>query len=349
MYKVGIVGFGVVGKRRLQCIQSHPKLAPVAVCDQSAGEMDAMPSGVRTFSDYRTLLEQDLDIIFVCITNDISPAVTKIALEKGRHVFCEKPPGRTLEDVVSVMRTHNRVPSLKLKYGFNHRYHDSVIDALEIIRNNSLGKIINARGIYGKSKNSNWRTERAKAGGGILLDQGIHMVDLIRLFIGEVVDVKSFISNSFWNHDVEDNAYALLRSEDGVVAVLHSSATQWQHRFNLELTFQKGAVILDGILSGSKSYGDETITVVHRSVSDHVSPNEERKKYSEDRSWQREIDEFVDTIEFDREVKNGSILDSLKTMHVVYQIYCADDDWQKQWQLTDYVSEDVWASFRRAN
>ena len=99
--------------------------------------------------------------------------------------------------------------------------------------------MINARGVYGKSQlvtfgQSSWRTERELAGGGVLLDQGIHMVDLIRLFCGEFTEVYSFVSNDVWRHDVEDNAYALMRSDRNAIAMLHSSATQWRHRFNLE-------------------------------------------------------------------------------------------------------------------
>ena len=129
-------------------------------------------------------------------------------------------------------------------YGFNHRYHDSVMDAIKIIHNNDLGEVISLRGIYGKSKiinyKSNWRTKRSIAGGGILLDQGIHMVDMMRLFGGEFVDVHSFVSNNFWKHDVEDNAYAIMKTDNGVVAMLHSSATQWRHRFNLEINLSRG-------------------------------------------------------------------------------------------------------------
>lgn len=129
-------------------------------------------------------------------------------------MFCEKPPGRTVDEVRQVIAVERRHPGLKLMYGFNHRYHDSVRDALEILRTGQLGRVIGMRGVYGKSKlvtftQPLWRTKREIAGGGVLLDQGIHMVDLMRLFAGEFVDVHSFISNSRWGYDVEDNAYAL--------------------------------------------------------------------------------------------------------------------------------------------
>ena len=142
---------------------------------------------------------------------------------------------KDIEDVISCEKKH---PTLKLMYGFNHRYHDSVQDALKILSSGELGSIINIRGVYGKAKmitfnQPDWRTKREISGGGVLLDQGIHMVDLMRLFGGEFIDVYSFISNNHWGYDVEDNAYAIMRSSSGVVAMLNSSATQWRHRFGM--------------------------------------------------------------------------------------------------------------------
>ena len=257
--KVGIAGYGVVGKRRRETIDQHPALRTTAVCDRVFPDDGVFPDGVRYYTHYKRLLQEDLDVLFVCMTNDIAPEVTIAGLEKGLHVFCEKPPGRDLSDIARVIACEKKQPNLRLKYGFNHRYHDSVREALRIIKNQELGSLINMRGVYGKSKiisfDSDWRTKRALAGGGILLDQGIHMVDLMRLIAGEFIDVHSFISNSYWHHDVEDNAYALMRTADGVVALLHSSATQWRHRFQLDITLSRGMIILSGILSGTKSYG----------------------------------------------------------------------------------------------
>ena len=118
-------------------------------------------------------------------------------LEKGYHVFCEKPPGRNVNDIDKVIKVENKNKSLKLMYGFNHRYHYSVRDAIKIVKSKEFGKVISLRGLYGKSKLLNfatdWRTNRKYSGGGILLDQGIHMVDLIRLFGGDFNQITSFI------------------------------------------------------------------------------------------------------------------------------------------------------------
>jgi len=341
--KVGIAGYGVVGKRRRKAIDQHPALETVAVCDRVFLEDGKFEDGVRFYKSYKDLLKEKLDILFVCLTNDIAPGVTISGLEKGLHVFCEKPPGRDLNDIARVIACEKKHPGLKLKYGFNHRYHDSVREALRIIKAGELGQLISMRGVYGKSAiisfDSDWRTSRALAGGGILLDQGIHMVDLMRLFAGEFTDIHSFVSNSFWHHDVEDNAYALMRTSSGVVAMLHSSATQWRHRFQLEITLAKGMIILSGILSGSKSYGAETILVAYADKDDAGDPREMTTRYNRDNSWWDEICDFVDDIEKKQPVMEGSSKDALETMRLVYRIYCADAEWRDKYNLDDKVPQ----------
>jgi|TARA_B100001971_G_scaffold214989_1_gene256127 predicted dehydrogenase len=363
--RVGIAGYGVVGKKRRISIDNHSNMQTIAVCDvrfRDDGTMIASESvqeayeelenssmekicvgtiedGVHFSNNYRYLLEKyPLDILFVCLPNYLSTEVTIAGLEKGMHVFCEKPPGRTVEDVRNVIEVEKRYPHLKLKYGFNHRYHGSVKKAKKIIEQNEFGSIINFHGIYGKSIMEpfvgHWRAKRKYSGGGILLDQGIHMLDMFRYFCGDFEEVKSFVSNRYWNYDVEDNAYAILRNKNGTVAMIHSSATQWQHSFKLEITLKKGYMELSGILSGSKSYGQERLIIVPRQENSIVgSLKEEVISYIQDTSWNDEVVEFADLIVNDKPVENGSSYDALKVMELVYSIYCADSEWKNNYNI----------------
>lgn len=337
--KVGIAGYGIVGKRRRLVIDAHPDLELAAVCDQLFAGDGVMDDGIRFYKSYRTLLSEKLDVLFVCMTNDMNAEVTIAGLDSGAHVFCEKPPGRSLREVSHVVRAHKSRPKQCLMYGFNHRYHESVRDALRVAQSGELGAIINMRGVYGKSQiytfsQSDWRSNRALAGGGVLLDQGIHMVDLMRLFAGEFDVVSSVISNSHWGYEVEDNAYALMKTSSGVVAMLNSSATQWRHRFNLDINFEKGSLILGGLLTGTKSYGAETLTV---SVTDHLNsngdPREQVTRYNRDDSWELEVKEFIDCILTQRDVKVGNVFDAFKTMELVSKIYYADSAWRKKFNI----------------
>ena len=339
--KVGIAGFEVVGRRRKDCIERHPQMQVVAVCDQSFEGEGTLPDGTRYFRDYRRLLAEGLDALIVCLTNDIAAEVTIAGLESGMHVFCEKPPGRSVEDIVRVISHERRHPGLKLMYGFNHRYHESVQESLAIMRSGELGKVINMRGVYGKAKlitfnQPDWRTRREIAGGGVLLDQGIHMVDLMRLLGGDFTEVHSFVSNSHWGYDVEDNAYALMRTAEGVVGMLNSSATQWRHRFHLDINLDRGSLILGGILSGTKSYGAETLTVVRADPdNDRGDPKEVITRYNRDPSWDEEMRAFADSVLNDKPVQSGTSDDALRTMQLVFKIYYADPAWRKAFNIQD--------------
>jgi len=339
--KVGIAGYGVVGKRRRDCVDQHPKLQMVAVCDRMFSGSGVMEDGLKYYSNYQQLLKEELDILIVCLTNEIAPEVTIMGLKKGLHVFCEKPPGRDVSDIVRVIDIEKKNPDLKLMYGFNHRYHDSVQDALQIMRSGELGKVINMRGVYGKAKlitfnQPDWRTKREIAGGGVLLDQGIHMVDLMRLFGGNFTEVHSFVSNGHWGYDVEDNAYALMRTDDGVVGMLNSSATQWRHRFNLDINLEKGSIILGGILSGTKSYGAETLTVAKADPdNDKGDPIEHITRYNQDPSWYKEISVFADSILTGQPVSSGTSYDALQTMKMIYKIYYSDIKWRDKYNIQD--------------
>ncbi|MBU3598272.1 Gfo/Idh/MocA family protein [Polynucleobacter bastaniensis] len=339
-YRVGIAGYGIVGKRRHECINKIPDFEVKAICDRNILQESAKVDDIKYFSNYLDMLEEDLDVIIVCLTNDIASLVTIAGLKKGAHVFCEKPPGRTVQDILNVRIEEAKYPNLKLMYGFNHRYHESVQYALKILDTKELGNILSIRGVYGKAKlitfnQPDWRTKRDIAGGGVLLDQGIHMLDIMRLFCGEFIEVCSHISNSHWGYDVEDNAYALMKTGEGIVGMIHSSATQWRHRFNLDINLEKGSLILGGLLTGTKSYGAETLTIIKADPdNDRGDPWEQTIRYNKDPSWDNEMQVFTKCITQNLNINFGSSFDALKTMELVNNIYKSDKNWSNKFKIT---------------
>jgi len=332
--KVGICGFGVVGKIRYENICKSNKYKVIGICDKRI-KKNYTYNKINFSNSIYKLLKLNLDAIFICVTNDVAAKYTIISLSYGLHVFCEKPPAVNVSELKKVGRIFYKNISLKLKYGFNHRYHSSVINSLKLLKSNKFGKIVSLSGVYGKSSfepwkgQGNWRIKRKKSGGGILLDQGIHLVDLIRLFGGEFTEIKSFISNDHWKNEIEDNAYSIMRSKQGVIATVHSSATQWEHLFELKIILEKGFINLKGILSGSKSYGSENLIVGRKN-----SKKLKIKKYifNKDYSWKKEIDEFANAIIYDKKINNGTFEDALKTMDLVFRIYKSDYKWRKKFQ-----------------
>ena len=331
--KVGIIGFGKMGRIRKKIIDSNPNLILEGICDISPPNKK---TSINFCYNYHDLLKKDIDAVFVCTPNKFSPEIVVSALKNKKHVFCEKPPGRTLEDVKNIIKSEKKNNGLKLKFGFNHRYHDSVIEAKSIIDSGRLGKILWMRGIYGKSGGNNfekiWRSDREIAGGGILLDQGIHMVDLFRMFCGEFQEVKSLVTNFPRNLNVENDAFAILRNKKNQMAMLHSSSTQWKHKFSLEISLEEGYINLYGILSSTRSYGQgERLVTARKQFEDEGfafgNPQENVTYFNQDRSWEREIDDFVDCIENNKKIIVGSSTDALKSMELVYKIYQADSRW----------------------
>ena len=337
--KVGIAGYGVVGKTRHRSIDSNTSYQITAISESSQEARKFIPAGIKIYNDYKSLIASaDIDVIFISLPNQFASEAACLSLQKGLHVFCEKPPARTYAELLEVEKQSLKFPKLKLMYGFNHRFHLSVEEAKLLIDSNSLGRLINMKGVYGKSQmisfnQTDWRTNREASGGGILLDQGIHMLDLMRYLSGEnFTEVFSIIDNAFWNFDVEDNAYVLMKSPKGLVSQLHSSATQWRHVFNLEITLERGSLILGGLLTGSKSYGDETLTVITSDPSkDNGMPKESTSKYNKDVSWDNEIKYFANSLASNTSIERGSIKDALETMKLIEIIYKADPIWKEKY------------------
>lgn len=279
--RIGIVGFGVVGKRCCIFIDVYFVLETVVVCDRIFEDQGVFEDDVGYHVWYQGLLGENFDFLFVCMTNDMVFEVIIVGLEQGLHVFCEKLLGRDVSDIVWVIVCEKAYFGFKFKYGFNYCYHDSVCDVFIIVGFGYFGWVINLCGVYGKSKfisfgaHFDWCIECAVVGGGIFLDQGIYMVDLMCLFVGEFIDIHSFVVNDYWYYDVEDNVYVLMRIKDGVVVMFYFMVIQWCHRFVLDIILECGVVIFSGIFSGSKSYGAEIMMVACVVGDDQGDPDEE--------------------------------------------------------------------------
>jgi len=327
MIRVAIAGYGKIGQVRATEIEKNEHTELVGVYDIKRPEK--LSDGVAFCDSYEELLALDIDAVFVCAFNNVLADYTTLALKAGKHVFCEKPPARTSEELKSVMETQKE-SDLVLKYGFNHRYHYSVMEAKKIIESGSMGKLLWLRGVYGKAGSidyhKNWRNYREYSGGGILIDQGIHMLDLMRYFSGEdFKHINSFVTTSYWDIEAEDNAFAIMQSDNRVTAMLHSSATQWQHKFLLEMCFEEGYINLDGILSGTRSYAPEKLVVGRREFEDITfamgKPKESTVWFENDDSWKLEVDEFVNAILGKASIQNGTSQDAYETLKLVERIY----------------------------
>ena len=332
--KIGIVGLGKMGLIREKTIQENDETILISGTDPNPPTNGF--KNMQFLPDYKSVINSGVDAVFVCTPNKYIPEVVVEALDAGKHVFCEKPPGASMADIEKIMEAEKRNPGKILKVGFNHRYHFGIMEAKKIIDSGKYGKILWMRGIYGKAEGAGgpdeWRHDPDLAGGGILFDQGIHVIDLFRHFIGEFTEIKSMCTTAYWDYPLEDNAFALLRNDNGQIAMIHSSYTQWKHRFSLEIFMEDGYVIVEGMPSGTRSYRDEWIIQGRKHTGFAIgNPPEESTFCNTDPSWELELKEFVNCIKNGIPVSNGTSNDAYETMRLVFGIYEADNTFmQKQ-------------------
>ena len=328
MLNIAIIGMGKIGKVRANTVKENKETNLIAIFDIDKKQLEGYDDAIKFDNIDNIFKIENLDAVIICTFNKYAPTYTIKALKSNLHVFCEKPPARTADELREVIKEESK-KELVLKYGFNHRYHQSVMEAKKLIENGVFGKLLWMRGVYGKAGGNqyenNWRNDRDESGGGILIDQGIHMLDLMRFFGGEFEEVKSMVSTNYWDVSVEDNAFAIMQTKDNVLASIHSSATQWRHKFLLEMSFEDGYINLEGILSGTRSYGDETLCISKRQFEDDTfamgKPREEKIFFDTDNSWYLELKEFVECIKEKKKAYNGNSEDALKVMELIETIY----------------------------
>jgi predicted dehydrogenase len=321
---VGIIGYGKMGQIRHEAIDELGVANVVAISEPETKDIKTV---LPNLSHEEIINNSDIDVVIVCTPNYLNKELTIRALNAGKHVFCEKPPAFTENDMHEIREAESK-SNKKLMYGFNHRHHDSVIKMKQIVDNNEFGKVLWMRGRYGKSVTEDyyneWRAKKELAGGGILIDQGIHMLDLFLHLGGGFDVVKGEVSNLYWNLDVEDNAFVILKnSNNGLVASLHSTMTQWRHLFSLEVFMEKGYMVLNGLITSSMSYGKEVLTIAkNRSAAPAATWEDEFKtQYMSNNSWKYEMSHFFDAINNDTEVTIGSSEDALKLMSIIDKVY----------------------------
>ena len=325
MYKVGIVGAGFVGRRRAEVAGAHPDTKVALIYDlqeRTAGEV-AAECGAEVAASWEELVAADLDIAVVATTHDALAPISTAALAAGKHVLCEKPMGRNPEEgrlAVEAAQVAGRV----LKVGYNHRYHPAIQKVYQVCAAGEIGPLMSIRGRYGHGGrpgyDREWRAIPEKAGGGELLDQGAHLIDLAKWLLGDFAEVKGYVETHFWDmKPLEDNAYGLFRTEAGQVASLHVSWTQWKNLFSFEVFGRDGYVSAEGL---GRSYGLEH-AIVGRRKAEGGAPDIERFDFpEEDRSWELEWADFLQGISGEG-VPLSSGGEALETLEWIYRLYRA--------------------------
>jgi predicted dehydrogenase len=297
---VGIVGMGLIGARRAQFVREDgaAELVGVADADLERSASASREFGCGVYGGWQDLVAAPgVDALIVATSNDMLATITMAALDAGKHVLCEKPAGRSVEEARQMFDTAERA-GRTLAFGFNHRHTAGVLKAREIVDAGGIGSLLWIRARYGHGARpgfeKEWRADPARAGGGELLDQGVHLIDLAQALLGPVERAYGVMRTMAWPiQPLEDNAFCLLEHAARRVTHFHASMTQWKNMFSFEICGDQGVVTVDGL---GGSYGKERVTWQRRRP-ESGPPIEESFEFDDGLgSWQREWRAFLDAV-----------------------------------------------------
>jgi predicted dehydrogenase len=320
---IAIIGCGLIGRKRAAALSAGDLVVCCDVNRERAESLAATRPGCAVSSDWsRAIHQTNVDAVVVATSHDWLAEITVEAARAGKHVLVEKPGARRSGELDAAERAARDTGAL-VRVGFNHRYHRAFRKAREIFETGALGELMFIRGRYGHGGRPGyereWRAQPERSGGGELVDQGVHLIDLSRWFLGDFCSVLGRTRTCFWNMPVEDNAFLLLETERHQTAFLHASWTEWKNLFSFEIAGRVGKLEISGL---GGSYGLERLTWYK--MSPELGPPETLAwEYPmADDSWEAECAAFLEDLRLGRQPRPG-ISDAQATLRIVEQVYAA--------------------------
>ena len=320
-YGVAIIGCGAMARRRAAALAGARLVACADVKMERAEALARTGPHAMASHDWRTVISRsDIDVVIVATHNESLAEISYAAVDASKHVLVEKPGARSVAEIDAILEGVRRRPRLVL-VGFNHRYHPALRKARELVDAGALGELMFVRGRYGHGGrvgyDKEWRADPMLAGGGELIDQGVHLIDLSRWFLGDFAAVTGFAHTYFWQMPVDDNAFLLLRTSRDRTAFLHVSCTEWKNLFSLEIYGRDGKLHVEGL---GGSYGVERLAY-YRMLPEMGPPETTIWEYPlGDQSWALEFAEFLDDIRLDRAPSAG-LADARAALAVVEEVH----------------------------
>jgi len=319
--KFGIIGCGLIGKKRAAALKPGQLLY---ACDLEASRAENLAQtapGAQAVTDFRKVLaDSRVDAVVIATMNSLLAPIALESAAAGKHVLVEKPgalDSRELRAVHAAMKKSGVV----VRVGYNHRFHPALLKAREIVDSGALGPLMFLRARYGhggrKGYDREWRADPRLSGGGELIDQGVHLIDLAGWFLGEFPTVEGHATTYFWDMKVDDNAFLSLRTSANQTAWLHVSCTEWKNLFSMELYGRNGKISVDGL---GGSYGPERCTY-HRMLP-QMGPPETTTWESPptDLSWAAELAAFEADVH-SPSAERGYLEQDICTLEIVEKIY----------------------------
>ena len=321
--KVAIIGCGFIGEKRARAFTGASVIACADRDLKRAQRLAAGPEDCLATEDWRAAMTRpEVSVVVVATPHDSLASITRASIEAGKDVLVEKPGARHVDELRPLVDLAQRHGVL-VRVGFNHRYHRAFRKARELVDAGALGPLMLLRVRYGHGGrvgyDREWRANPAISGGGELIDQGVHIIDLARWFLGDFPKVQGFAGSFYWSMPVDDNAFLLLRTSDDRTAFLHASCTEWKNTFSFELYGRAGKLQIDGL---GGSYGLERLAW-YRMLPAMGPPETTIWEYPmTDNSWEAEVSEFLEDIRL-RRVPSPGLPDAIAALEIVDKVYQA--------------------------
>ena len=318
---VAIVGCGLIGIKRAETLDDMLLRVCVDVDPFKADALASRFSGCRPMTDWRDAVnDKQVGVVIVATPHNSLAEITAGAIAAGCHVLVEKPAARFMAELDPLIKMAKR-QNVLVRVGFNHRCHRSFQKMREIVDAGEIGELMFLRARYGHGGRlgyeQEWRAQPELSGGGELIDQGVHLIDLARWFLGDFSEVDGFAHTFYWDMPVDDNAFMLLKTEDQRTAFLHVSCTEWKNTFSFELYGRNGKLQVDGL---GGSYGVERLTW-YKMLPEMGPPETRSWEYPmHDNSWQVEMNQFRQDIELGRQPQPG-LTDAVAVLQIVENLY----------------------------
>jgi predicted dehydrogenase len=322
-----VVGCGLIGCKRIAALPPGSTLKYVfdiapANAQRAALLVDYPVTIASTLESI--LADKSVDVILIATSHHELVPVALQAVQSGHHVLIEKPGGMCLNDIKR-LRSAAGLAGVVVHVGYNHRFHPSLIEAKAIIDSNRFGGLLWMRGRYGHGGRlgyeKEWRANRSISGGGELVDQGSHLIDICSYLSGDIELVFSETQSSFWDTDVEDNAFFALRPRTGGFAWMHASWTEWKNIFSFEITLEKAKIDISGL---GGSYGIETLTLYEMQPEMGPPPSSTLTWDESDASWTLELEDLNAHINDPGHIPTGTSLDgALVVWEIIEKAYRA--------------------------
>jgi len=321
--RAAIVGCGLIGGKRAKTATAAG-IEVAVCCDPVVARAEelarTLPSAEATADWHAAVARNDINVVFIATPHDQLAPIAAEAARAGRHVLIEKPGARCAAELEPVREAAAKSGAL-IRVGFNHRYHRALRKAREIFESGALGPMMFIRGRYGHGGrigyDKEWRAFPERSGGGELVDQGVHLIDLARWFLGDFSEVKGMIGTFFWDMPVEDNGFLLLRTPTGQIASLHATWTEWKNLFSFEIYGRDAKLDINGL---GGSYGVEKLTY-YKMLPEMGPPETTVWEYpAADDSWQQEMAEFLEDIGRGRQPSPG-VADAQAALAIVESVY----------------------------